>query len=248
MTTFQTYNLRISEGPVCKTLISPPLVYACHEREDNGYWQEIELMTTFKMLRQTSVPLFTICRRPLTLLWFWAHIAKAFISVFVYFERVSGVVSWYIGRSFCLTFTASRRGIIAQERDPRLIKGLTRIRNNFLGIRDKNINFILCQFQNRNSKHSFCKYNTNLWNWQNEIYVFIPNCYKLYLPYSHLTRSETQVLFLSWDPARFQYLLRWMISLDSVTLTLINIYILYSWLGLHTACVELKSVQYCLLI
>ena len=34
----------------------------------------------------------------------------------------------------------------------------------FARIRDKNINFVLCPFQNRNTKHSFCKYNTNLWN------------------------------------------------------------------------------------
>ena len=32
----------------------------------------------------------------------------------------------------------------------------------FVRIRHKNVYFVLCQFQNRNSKHSFCKYNTNL--------------------------------------------------------------------------------------
>ena len=32
----------------------------------------------------------------------------------------------------------------------------------FVRIRDKYVNFILCQFQNRNSKHSVCKYNKNL--------------------------------------------------------------------------------------
>ena len=32
----------------------------------------------------------------------------------------------------------------------------------FARTRDKNVNFVLYKFQNRNSKHSFCKYITNL--------------------------------------------------------------------------------------
>ena len=34
----------------------------------------------------------------------------------------------------------------------------------FVRIRDKNVNFVLCQFQNRNSKHSFCKYRSGTVN------------------------------------------------------------------------------------
>ena len=42
------------------------------------------------------------------------------------------------------------------ERDLSSRMSLIRMRYNFLGVRDENVNLILCQFQNRNSKYSFC--------------------------------------------------------------------------------------------
>ena len=47
------------------------------------------------------------------------------------------------------------RGVIRPERDPSSRMTFMRIRYNFLGIRDRTLNFILCKFQNRNSKYSF---------------------------------------------------------------------------------------------
>ena len=46
------------------------------------------------------------------------------------------------------------RGVIRRERDSSLRTSLIRKRHNFLGIRVKNVNFVLCEFQNRNSKYS----------------------------------------------------------------------------------------------
>ena len=48
-----------------------------------------------------------------------------------------------------------KRGVIRWEWDPSLRYEIKRTRHNFLAITDKNINFILYQFQNRNLKHHF---------------------------------------------------------------------------------------------
>ena len=72
---------------------------------------------------------------------------------------------WYICKGL--------RGVIKRELDMSLRTGLTRIRHNFFRIRNKNMSFILCWFQNRNAKHSFCKCGTNLWSWHRTKFMFV---------------------------------------------------------------------------
>ena len=77
----------------------------------------------------------------------------------------------------------------------------------FVKIRDKNVNFILCQFQNRNSKHSFCKYNTNLWNWHRTKFTFLSliltNC--TLFSFNSFSNSDLflvlRISFLCYDPS-----------------------------------------------
>ena len=114
------------------------------------------------------------------------------------------------------------RGVIRRELDSNSRTSLTRIRYNFLGIRDKNINFILSQLQNRNSNYSFCnitqtfetdnEWNLHLYPW------FQGNC-TLFSP----TRSRTRISFslyhrppLNYNRKTKQILCRYITIVDFV--------------------------------
>ena len=75
---------------------------------------------------------------------------------------------------------------------------LKRMTYNLFIIRDKKINFLLCQFQNRNSKCSFCKYNSNLRNWHRTKFIFMSLILgKLYLILVNLFSNSHLVLVSS---------------------------------------------------
>ena len=105
------------------------------------------------------------------------------------FKTLSSKFNW---RQFSSVIRERREG------DPSSWYKIAKIRHNFLAIRDKNINFILCQFQNRNVKHSFCEYNTNLWNWHWMKFTFlslIPRKLCLILTISYLRlRSRSRCI------------------------------------------------------
>ena len=111
-----------------------------------------------------------------------------------------------------LQFSQNGEGHSTRTR-PEIENSLTRIRYNLWELGTKNINFILCKFQNT----LIFKHNTNLWNWHRMKFMFLSlilaNCtlfssqFLQIIPYSRLTRSRTRISFSCYDPSHIFSLL-----------------------------------------
>ena len=100
---------------------------------------------------------------------------------------------WLLSSACQFSWTCGKRGHSMRTRSVFENESLMRIRYNFLGIRDKNIYFIPCQFQNRNSKVFILLIQLKpLKLIYNEIYIFVPNSGK--------SNSQTLISFLSCCP------------------------------------------------